>query len=70
MKVIAEVDETAYGLLCKPDEVQPLMDALSRLYGIIWTEACYDAYNKDTEAFARRLLPLIQKCNEILQFRK
>jgi hypothetical protein len=70
MKVIAEVDEKQYGLLCKPSEVEPLMQALRSLYSIIWPEACYDPFNKDTEAFAQRLLPHIQQANEILQFKK
>ncbi len=70
MKVIAEVNEKEYGLLCKPSEVQPLMAALGQLYSLIWPEACYDPMTKETEAFARRCLPHIQALNEILHFKK
>jgi hypothetical protein len=70
VKVIAEVDEKEYGLLCKPSEVEPLMKALRSLYSIIWPEACYDALNKDTEKFAQDLLPWIQQVNDILGFKK
>ena len=70
MKVIAEIDEKEYGLLCKPSEVQPLMQALSRVYSLIWCEACYDPYNEETRKFAQRMLEDIQLANKILQFKK
>ena len=70
MRVIAEIDEKECGLLCKPSEEKPLMKALSELYSIIWTEACYDAYNEHTEKLCRRLLPYIQEANTIIGFKK
>ena len=70
MKVLAEVDETKYGLLCTVDEVAPLMAALGRLYSQIWCEACYDAYNEGTQKLARELLADIQYVNSILKFKK
>ena len=70
MKVTAEVDEKAYGLLCKPEDVQPPMKALSKVYSLIWIEACYDAYNDSTQKLCREMLPHIEKANEILKFKK
>lgn len=70
MQVIIEVDEKAYGLLCKPEEVALVMSSLNSLYGVIWTEACYDADTESTQKLCRRLLPDIQKLNEILAFNK
>ena len=70
MRVIAEVDEKAFGMLCKPDEVALVMFSLRELYGVIWTEACYDAENESTQRMCRRLLPHIQKLNGILEFKK
>ncbi len=49
-----------------------LVDAkkvLSELYGKIWCEACYDPDNADTQKFARKVLPLIEKANEYLRFK-
>lgn len=70
MKVLAEIDEKEFGLLCRPSEVAPLMKALSELYSVIWTEACYDASNEHTQKLCRQLLPNIQAANKILQFKK
>jgi hypothetical protein len=70
MRVISEIDEKQYGLLCKVDEVKPLMEALSRLYRKIWCEACYDPTNAGTEQFSRGLLADIEFANTILGFRK
>ena len=70
MRVIVDIDEHEYGLLCKPSEVKPLMDALGRLYGMIWCEACYDATNDATREFANKMLDDIQFANTILQFKK
>jgi len=70
MRVIAEIDEKQYGLLCKVDEVKPLMEALGRLYGKIWCEACYDPANEGTQKFSRDLLEDIQFTNTILGFKK
>lgn len=70
MKVLAEVDETKYGLLCAVEEVKPLMAALGRLYGTIWSEACYDAYSDETRTLTRTLLEDIQFVNSILKFKK
>ena len=70
MKVIAEIDEKEYGLICKLSEVEPLMKALGAMYCIIWPEACYDPLNASTRKLAEELLPHIQKANEILRFKK
>ena len=70
MRVIAELDEKAYGMLCKPDEVALVMSSLNTLYGVIVTEACYDADTESTQKLCRSLLPDIQKLNAILQFKK
>ena len=70
MKVSVEIDETQYGLLCAPQEVQPLMKALSELYGLIWAEACYDPYSTATQELCQRMLPHIKQANTILKFKK
>ena len=70
MKVLAEVNEQDYGLLCAPSEVEPLMKALRTIDGLIWIEVCYDPFNEQTRAFARKLSPYIVKVNEILRFNK
>ena len=70
MRIIAEVDEKDYGLLCKPSEVKPLMAALARVYGQIWCEACYDPYNDSTRQFAKKMIDDIQFANSILHFKK
>jgi len=70
MRVIVEFDETKYGLLCTVEEVKPLMEALGRLYGKIWCEACYDPMNESTQKFSRDLLADIQFTNTILGFKK
>jgi hypothetical protein len=70
MKVIAEFDETQYGLLCKPDEVKPLFKALSELESKLWCEAFYDPYNEHTRKFAKELMPFMDEVKKILQFKK
>lgn len=70
MKVIAEFDEKELGLLCKASEVKTVMSELNTLYGIIWTDACYDADSEATQKFSRRLLPHIQALNAIIGFKK
>jgi hypothetical protein len=70
MKVEVEIDETQFGLLCKPDEVQKLFTALDAVYGSLWCEACYDATNDSTQKLAERLLPHMQIANKILRFKK
>ena len=70
MKVTAEVDEKAYGLLCMPEEVAPLMKALTFLYSVIWIEAIYDPTNDSTRALCHKLLPSIERAMEILKCKK
>ena len=70
MKVEIEVDEKAYGLLCKPDEVEPLFKALSELYQLIWSEAVYEPMTNETKTMAALMLPHIQTANKILGFKK
>ena len=43
---------------------------LSELYGLIWVDACYDPDNEEHRRYAQRFLPLIQKANDLLQFKK
>lgn len=70
MKVEVEICEREYGLLCRPEEVEPLMRTLSELYGLIWAEAKYDPCNEQTKEFASRLLSLIRAANKILRFKE
>ena len=42
---------------------------LSKLYGLIWTEACYDPSTEGSEKFARECLPLIKRLNEMWRFK-
>lgn len=44
-------------------------EALYKLYQLIWTEAYYDPYSEDTEAFARKLMPHIKLLNERWRFK-
>ena len=44
-------------------------ELLAKLYGMIWAEACYDAYNEATEKYARKLLEPIQELNTLLRFK-
>lgn len=68
MKVEVEINETKLGLQ-RVENLQEAYKALRDLYGMIWCEACYDPDNEIIEKYARRLLPLIQKANEILGFK-
>ena len=70
MKVLAEFDETQYAYLCQPKEVQPLFEALDRLYGTIWVESCYDHYDDNTKRMCGRMLDDIKLVNSILRFKK
>ena len=70
MKVIAEFDEKEFGFLCKAIEVKDVMAHLNKLYGVIWTEACYDAETESTQKLCRTILPHIQELNTILRFKK
>lgn len=54
-----------------PAELSPpaeAMQLLSRVYGRLWTEAHYDAFNQSTEDFAKPLADLMRKANDILRF--
>lgn len=51
-------------------EQSEIMEILSKMYAIIWPEACYDARSQATAKFARELLPHINRLNEILRFRR
>lgn len=46
------------------------MQHLCALYEKIWPEACYDPMTKETEKFARDLLPHIQALNAKLKFKR
>ncbi len=70
MKVEIEIDESQYGLLCKPEEVEQLFKALRLLSGMIWAEAFYDPYNESTQKFARRLDPHMEEVAKIIKFKK
>ena len=43
---------------------------LCELYGKIWCEACYDPTNRERQAFASELLPLIKQANDLLEFKR
>jgi hypothetical protein len=43
---------------------------LAELYGEIWMAACYDPDNDDHRKYAKKLLPLIQKANDLLNFKR
>lgn len=70
MKVEIEIDEKKYGLLCCQHDVDEAMKLLHDLYSMIYIEAKYDPYSEETEKYANRLLPGIQRLNEILKFKK
>ena len=66
MKV--EIDGVEYS---KPTEISTeALNELRELYSKIWTEACYDATNEDTQNFALKLLPHIKRLNQIIGFKK
>ena len=71
MKINAtvELDPEVVGVLCPPHQAKDLLKALNELYALIWPEACYDPYNDSTRTFARKLLPHIETCNEIMKFK-
>ena len=48
-------------------EVQKI---LSTVYGKLWTEAYYDAYNEDTRRFAAPLADLMMEANKTLHFKE
>ena len=43
---------------------------LYKLYCDIWCEACYDMTNEEYRKFALKLLPHIQRLNDILRFKR
>lgn len=66
MKIEIEIDEQAYGLLCKCQDVAPLLTALRGLDQKIWTEAHYDAYSEATRKFALSLIDLMKEVKRII----
>ena len=71
MKVAVEMDLdlATYGYVEK-DKLAEAFKELSELYAQIWIEAVYDPYNEHYKKFAKKLLPHIQKANDLLEFRK
>lgn len=56
-----------------PADMSPPAEAmklLAQVYGRLWTEAYYDAFNKSTEDFARPLAELMSKANDVLGFKQ
>jgi hypothetical protein len=45
------------------------MRLLGEVYGSLWTEAYYDAYNDSTKKFATPLHEKMARANEILRFK-
>lgn len=45
-------------------------EVLAELYGVIWMDACYDPDKESDREYARKLLPLIKKANDLLQFKR
>lgn len=69
INVPIELDPKEYGLFNQKG-VEESFKALNDLYREIWCEAFFDPTNEDWKAFAQKLLPLIQKANEGLGFKK
>ena len=68
MKIEVEIDPTKLNLMPQ-NNLAEAFKSLHDLYGIIWCEACYDPDNEETQKICQRMLPLIQKANEILKFK-
>ena len=68
MKLEFDIVPQEHGLMPQKN-VEEAFKAIHDLYGDIWCEACYDPTNEDYRKFARRLLPKIEKANEILGFK-
>lgn len=43
---------------------------LNKIFGIVWIECCYDPKNDSTREFAERLLPSLERLQELLKFKK
>lgn len=72
MKLTAEIeiDENQYVMICQKDKLPELVHAVQVLYRRVWSEACYDAYNEETQLMARELLPHIETVKELLGIKK
>jgi hypothetical protein len=46
------------------------LKAFGEIYGLVWTEACYDPYNEQTRKFAKKVWPHVLLINEALKIRK
>lgn len=66
MKIEIEIDVQAYGLLCKRQDVKPLLTALRGLDQRIWTESFYDAQSEATREFALSLVNLMREVKRII----
>lgn len=44
-------------------------EQLAKVYGTLWTEACYDPINESTREFAKPLCEIMAKLNEDLKFK-
>lgn len=62
-----EIDETKLVQVCKREDIDRLMEAVSALYGKLWIEACYDPYNEQTHKLARECLGYCDTIKECLK---
>lgn len=58
-------------LYYRPTETDKRVNKLlSDVYGVLWAEAHYDAFNESTRRFAEPICAKMQELNEILEFKK
>jgi hypothetical protein len=62
------------GIHYVPAERPPLLEdaakLLAEVYGVLWTEVCYDPTNEHTREFAKPLLDKMAEANKLLGFRQ
>lgn len=63
------IEGRVYGLI-KEDNLREAKVLLKDLADKIWCEAAYDPRNASTQEFADTLLPLINKLDDIIKFKK
>ncbi len=67
MKIEIEIDETKYGLFCKPEHVAQLHTLINQLAGRLWAEAHYNPYNDYVKQYARELETIVDQIKYLLR---
>lgn len=71
--VMGGIEVRIDGVLYVRADQQPMesaMNLLREVYGALWGEAYYDAYNERTRDFAKPLADKMSEANKILRFKK